>query len=159
MNHLGLGISADTNFLFREVNTVREKNIRSEQIKLLMRYLHTALHMAILGADGLARVATACIKNTQKLVDALTAIDGISVVFNGPRFHEAAIRIANVDVEAVIQAMTDRGIIPGFYLGEHYPELTDALLVCATEMRTDEDITLYVETLKDILSQPGGEEN
>ncbi len=119
----------------------------------------STVHMAIMGAEGLARVATACIKNTQKLVEAITAIPGVSVVFNGPRFHEAAIRIANVDVEAVIQAMTDRGIIPGFYLGEHYPELADALLVCATEMRTDDDIALYVETLKDVLSQSGGEEN
>ena len=53
--------------------------------------------------------------------------------------------------------MTERGILAGLYLGDHYPELSDAILVCATEMRTDDDIDLYTNTLASVLNELGGE--
>ena len=116
----------------------------------------STVHMAILGFEGLARVATACIKNTEALVQSLTDIDGISVGFTGPRFHEAVIRFANVDAQQVLQAMADKGILGGFYLGDYYPELADGILICATEMRTEEDLEMYKNTLLEVITELTG---
>ena len=102
-------------------------------------------------AEGLGRVASACISNTQKLVNALTEIDGVECVFSGPRFHEAVLRLPQ-DADSVLAALTTRNILGGFALGEDYPELQDCILVCATEMRTEADINLYASTLADILA-------
>src|SRR5439155_11647441 len=51
------------------------------------------IYMSLLGAEGLAKVATASMANTQALLEALTAIDGVQRVFSGPVFHEAVLRL------------------------------------------------------------------
>ncbi len=40
----------------------------------------------------------------------------------------------------VLRGLADRGVLGGFDLGEHYPELGSAILVCATETKTAADI-------------------
>jgi len=52
------------------------------------------IHTALLGAEGLERVALNCHANTSALVEKLTAIEGVSRVFSGPYFHEAVQRLA-----------------------------------------------------------------
>jgi glycine dehydrogenase subunit 1 len=115
----------------------------------------STIHMALLGSEGLSRVATACIKNTNTLVNALTSIEGVDVKFTGPRFHEAVITLPVPDASVIVDKMTDRQILPGFFLGDHYPELANAILVCATEMRTEDDINSYVDNLKAVLAELG----
>jgi len=44
-----------------------------------------------------------------------------------------------------------RGIVGGYDLSRQYPDLGNALLVCATETRTDEDIAQYAKILGEVL--------
>src|SRR5690606_24910302 len=102
------------------------------------------------GAAGLESVAAASQRQTRALVEALTKIKGVTLVFNGPRFHEAVLRLDR-SVSDVLEALARRSIIGGYDLSKHYPELGDALLVCATEVRTQADIDAYASALADIL--------
>jgi len=104
------------------------------------------IYMSLLGAEGLRRVAAACVTNTAKLVDALTAIDGVSAAFSSPRFHEAVI-LLDQPVAPVLTQLTEQHILGGLDLSALYPELGNALLVCATETRTHEDIQAYADAL------------
>ena len=45
----------------------------------------------------------------------------------------------------------ERGIVGGFDLSTDYPELGNALLVCATETRSSEDIEKYADALAETL--------
>ncbi len=110
------------------------------------------IYMALLGPGGLARVAAACHANTRVLIEALTAIPGVERVFNRPVFHEVVLRLA-VPVSEVLRALEAQGILGGYDLTEHYPELGQALLVCATETRTPEDIGQYALHLERIVSR------
>ena len=110
------------------------------------------IHMALLGREGLARVAASCHANTTRLIEILTAIDGVDVLFDRPVFHEVALKI-NAPVADVLRALEAQGIIAGYTLGETYPELSDVLLVCATEMRTEDDMQLYYKHLERIVSK------
>lgn len=112
----------------------------------------STIHMAIVGPEGLENTAAACHANTVSLLEQLTAIDSVSSVFDTPFFHEAVIKI-NRPVSKVLDALADKHILGGYDLSDDYPELGDALLVCATEMRTEEDIQYYAKTLSEILSQ------
>ena len=47
--------------------------------------------------------------------------------------------------------MRSHGIVAGFDLSNDYPELGNALLVCATETRTDADIKAYADALTETL--------
>jgi glycine dehydrogenase subunit 1 len=49
--------------------------------------------------------------------------------------------------------LLDRGFIAGLALGEWYPDdaaLADALLVCATEVTTPDQIAAFVEALAEV---------
>ena len=51
------------------------------------------IHMSILGAEGLRRVAIACHENTKALTKALCSVKGVSERFSGPFFHERVIKV------------------------------------------------------------------
>ena len=110
----------------------------------------STIHMSLLGPHGMARVASKCHANTQALVKKLSALDGVEVVFDTPRFHEAVIRV-NKPAADVLAALADDNILGGYDLSHEYPQLENAILLCATEMRSDEDMDLYVQSLKKIL--------
>jgi len=108
------------------------------------------IHMSLLGAEGLKRVAQACHANARKLVDALTASDYVEPVFNRPYFHETALRFS-LPLDNVMRPLNAHNILPGYALEQEYPELADTLLVCATETRTDADIEMYADHLGRII--------
>ena len=58
-------------------------------------------------------------------------------------------------VAPVLQALAARGILGGVDLATWYPELGPALLVCATETRTDADIEAFAAALSAVLAAPG----
>jgi glycine dehydrogenase subunit 1 len=108
------------------------------------------IHMSLMGAEGLKRVAQACHANTRKLVEALTANACVEPVFNRPYFHETPLRFS-LPLDGVMRALHAHNILPGYDLSAEYPELADTLLVCATETRTDADIELYASHLNRVI--------
>ncbi|HHO59836.1 MAG TPA: aminomethyl-transferring glycine dehydrogenase subunit GcvPA [Thiotrichales bacterium] len=111
----------------------------------------STIHMAILGAEGLASTAAACYANAHMLVEQLTGIDGVNAAFNHAWFHEAVIQL-DYPVAEVLAGLVERNILGGYDLTGDYPELGQAMLVCATEMRSDEDIQAYVSALQSVLA-------
>ncbi len=110
------------------------------------------LYMALMGPAGLARVARACHANTRRLVERLAAIEGVAPVFPGPCFHECALRL-DTSVHDVLRALEAQGIVGGYALKRHYPELGDALLVCATEARDEPEMDRYVTQMERIVTK------
>jgi glycine dehydrogenase subunit 1 len=56
----------------------------------------------------------------------------------------------------VLEALAARDILGGYDLSVACPDLGNALLVCATETKTDADIDAYVNTLKEVLAAGDG---
>lgn len=108
------------------------------------------IYMSIMGPQGLERVAAASHARTRELVTALTRVKGVRTAFNTPCFHEAVV-VLDRPVAPVLKALEAREILGGFSLAEHYPELGNALLVCATETKTAEDIESYATALSETL--------
>ncbi len=76
----------------------------------------------------------------------------MKVVFDGYRFHEAVLQLPT-KVSDVLDALAKRNIVGGLDLSKLYPELGNALLVCATEMRTDADLETYAAALAEVLER------
>ena len=112
----------------------------------------STIYMSLLGAQGLERVAAASHANTARLADKLCALPGVERLFNRPVFHEAALRLPR-PVDEVLAALAERGIAGGFNLKGGYPELGEALLVCATETKTEADLDAYAAALGAILGR------
>lgn len=105
------------------------------------------IHMALLGAEGLRRVAAECHANTNALVEAATSVAGVRRRFEAPFCHEAVVDLGR-PAEAVVAAMAERGVVAGLALGRFYPQLANCLLACATEKRTAADIDAFRQALE-----------
>jgi glycine dehydrogenase subunit 1 len=112
----------------------------------------STIYMALMGAQGLRRVANACNANTNRLLEGLTRVPGVSRAFAAPVFHEAVIQLDR-PVGPVLNALSAVGILGGLDLSERYPELPNSILVCATETRSQADIDSYVRELAQIMEQ------
>ena len=108
------------------------------------------IHMALLGAEGLARAAAACHENTNRLVASLTALDGVEEVFAAPAFHERVLRLPMAPQDA-LAPVAAHDVLGGYDLSAEYPELGNAILVCATERRTVAEIEEYASLLSRVL--------
>ncbi|CAG0940924.1 glycine dehydrogenase subunit 1 [Gammaproteobacteria bacterium] len=113
------------------------------------------IYMSLLGAEGLRRVAARCHANTRSLVQALTALPGVSLAF-GPYCHEAVLRFER-PVAPLLAGLSAAGILGGYDLSPDYPELGHALLVCATETRSAADIDAYAQALAGLLARPAAQ--
>ena len=113
-----------------------------------------AIYLALLGPQGLQRVALASHANTGRLMQSLSEIEGIERVFESSFFHEAVYRTPMPAAE-LLRRLAERGILGGCDLSGDYPELGQAISICATEMRNEEDIAMYARELADIFGGRG----
>src|SRR5579872_1294082 len=108
--------------------------------------LIATVYLATVGSTGLQAIATANMSCARELARAVGEIPGFSLAYQAPFFNEFCIRTPG-PAEALAQRLLGRGILGGLPLSRFYPELTDMLLLCATELTTPDDIRLLVREL------------
>lgn len=104
------------------------------------------IHMALLGAEGLERVAASSYTNTHRLANMLSRVEGVEQVFNSDFFHEIAVQLDR-PINKVLDSMADQGIVGGYVLDKDYPEFNNTMLICATETKTEQDLQRYTTIL------------
>ena len=104
------------------------------------------IYMALLGPEGLARIAQASHANTLTLAKKLAALPGVKRAFATPVFHEFVLQL-DAPAEGVLQALRAQRILGGVALKGDYPELGEAVLVCATETKNAADLDHYAQAL------------
>lgn len=109
-------------------------------------------YLSLLGPEGLARVASVSHANTRALADKLAAIAGVKQAFASPYFHEVVLQLED-NAQDVLRALRAQGILGGYDLSGAYPELGNAILVCATETKTTADLDAYAQQMERILSK------
>lgn len=108
------------------------------------------IFMSLKGEAGLKQIAETSMYNTATLVEGATRISGITPLFEGACFYECALRLPS-SVQKVLEMFLTEQILGGYNLQETYPELGNALLVCATETKIPEDLTRFLTTLERIV--------
>lgn len=113
-----------------------------------------AIHMALLGPQGLKNVALASHENTVALTDSLITIDGVSAAFTGPFLYERVL-VLDRPVRYILGLLREKGILGGLALRGGYPDLKKGLLVCATETKSPADLAAYTEAMKAAMETGG----
>ena len=115
-----------------------------------------AMHMALLGPEGLEKLATRIYSSTCKTLDAVTSIPGVELVNpGGCFFREFAIRLPGQANEA-LESMYSDGVLGGVSLGNWWEEMSDCILIGCDEGTTESDISALVNAIGNLME--GGSE-
>lgn len=109
------------------------------------------IYMSLLGPMGLQKVAHASHDHAQQLAHLLTQVPGVELIFNTAFFHEFVIRLSQ-PVSDLLRDLAKLGIQGGYDLSTFYPELGDALLICVTETKNQDDLNRYQQELSKLLT-------
>jgi glycine dehydrogenase subunit 1 len=131
----------------REQDIRREKASSNICTNQALCALAAAIYLAAIGPHGLRDVAALGAARAAELARALASA-GAPRLHPGPYLNEFAVRVPNAP--AVHARLIDRGILAGLPLARAVPDdssLANALLVCATEITTADEIAAFAAAL------------
>ena len=132
----------------------REQHIRRERAtsNICTNQAHCALiatiYLALMGKTGLRDVASANLARSRELATSVSSIDGCTLPFDAPFFNEVVVNV-HQPAGPVLEKLQERGILAGLDLGRYYPEYSDCILMCATELTSSADIQALAAALRE----------
>src|SRR6185436_4515128 len=131
----------------REQDIRRDKAASNICTNKALLALAASIYLATIGPHGLRDVAAQGAARAARLEAALAGV-GVPRIHPGPYLNEFAVHVP--DARAVHRRLIDRGVLAGLVLADLLPDepsLADALLVCATEVTTDDEIARFATGL------------
>src|SRR6516165_2321546 len=142
---VGETVDSHGNRAFCLTLSTREQHIRRERAtsnictNQALIALMATVFMTVYGKEGLRELAV------QNLAKAHYLAGQVAPRFSGKFFNEFVARVGSPD--QINKALLKKKIIGGLPLGRFYPELSDSMLLCATEMSKRADIDAVAQAI------------
>ena len=106
-----------------------------------------AMHMSLLGPEGLEKLALRVAATTEVTKQAICGIDGVELVDpDTANFREFAVKLPG-DASDAVAHMDAAGVLAGFPMGEWWDSMSSCLLIGCDERTTTSDIDALVSAL------------
>ena len=113
--------------------------------------LYSTVYLAYLGSNGLRRIAKKNMENTSKLMEKLKREGFKAPHFNSTHFNEFLVELP-YNPHQISKKLIERGVHGGLPINEGcYRGIPNSMLLCTTEMHSEEDMNLLVKSLKEVV--------
>jgi glycine dehydrogenase subunit 1 len=128
----------------------REQHIRREKASSnicsneALCALTASVYLAVMGPEGLKEAAEQSMAKAHYLMRGLTAIEGVTLRYDGPFFHEFVTSLPKR--EEVLAALEQAGILGGL-------PIEGGVLWCATEKQSKAELDKAIAIVKEVLAK------
>ena len=158
---VGKTIDEDGRDAFTLTLSTREQHIRRHRATSnicsneTLIALMGAMHMALLGPEGLERLALRIAAMTEVAKRAVCSIPGVELINpESPNFREFAVKLPGEAADAVAH-MDQAGVLAGLPIGEWWDSMSNCLLIGCDERTSQSDIDALVSALSSWVEEAG----
>ncbi|MEM0493551.1 MAG: aminomethyl-transferring glycine dehydrogenase subunit GcvPA [Candidatus Thermoplasmatota archaeon] len=152
-----IGMSKDSNGkrAFCMTMQTREQHIRREKATSNictnegLCALAAVVYLAWLGEEGLEEIGRINLERGHMLSDSISSINGFERVFRGVHFNEFVMRYKD-DPHVLNKNLLKHGFQGGLILSSFNPDFDNCLLFGVSEIQTDDQITGFLKTLREV---------
>ncbi|MDR1316779.1 MAG: aminomethyl-transferring glycine dehydrogenase subunit GcvPA [Spirochaetales bacterium] len=140
----------------REQHIRREKAVSNICTNQGLAALRAAIYLAVMGKNGLKKVADITYRRARYAAGKLGKLPGFSVLNTAPFFREFVLRCP-LDTWEIMNRCAKLKIVPGVPLSRWFPERTQDILVCVTEMNSRSQIDSLVSVFETFCGEAASE--